>query len=140
MVDREAGQFWFWLLQTLVLPGPELPSLLIYHFLQNFQFFFKNALHICWGIVFQNTPPFFWPFLATNESFWVPMTCQDHKKLRYSHLMEEKRPRILTEIYTKCRPTPGHFSSTVSRYLKILWFYHVIGTLIDPQLAGECQK
>ena len=54
--------------------------------------------------------------------------------------MEEKWPRILTEIYTKCRPTPGHFSSTVSRYLKILWFYHVIGTLIDPQLAGECQK
>ena len=32
--------------------------------------------------------------------------------------MEEKWPRILTEIYTKCRPTPGHFSSIVSRYLR----------------------
>ena len=54
--------------------------------------------------------------------------------------MEEKRPRILTEIYTKYRPTRGHFSVTASPYLKILWFYHVNGTMTDPQLAGECQK
>ena len=54
--------------------------------------------------------------------------------------MEEKWPRILTEIYIKCRPTPGHFSSTVSPYLKILCFYHVNGTITDPQLAGEGQK
>ena len=54
--------------------------------------------------------------------------------------MEEKLPRILTEIYIKCRPTPGHFSLTASPYLKILCFYHVNGTITDPPLAGECQK
>ena len=52
MVDREAGQF-------LVLAGlvrsaglasqhQKLPSLSIYHFQVNFDFFFKNGVHICW--------------------------------------------------------------------------------------------
>ena len=46
--------------------------------------------------------------------------------------MEEKWPRILTEIYTKCRPTPGHFFRLFRGTSRFYGFIMSIGA----ELAG----